>query len=107
MHEAYSLQTTAVVGSTLQSNFQPVIQQLTQQGFIGEEPLRHWAKNGELCIIDIINPDITIQDKPLKHVTPAMADSFKRHITALLQLGVIRPSTSRHRTMAMLKLHGL
>ena len=84
MHEAYSLQTTAVVGSTLQTNFKPIIQQLTQQGFIGEEPLRHWQKNGELCTIEIINPDITIQDKPLKHVTPAMEDAFKKHIDALL-----------------------
>ena len=60
MHEAYSLQTTTLVGSALQANFQPIIQQLKQQGFIGEEPLQHWQKNGELCTIDIINPDITI-----------------------------------------------
>ncbi|KAL9250958.1 Polyprotein P3-like protein [Drosera capensis] len=46
--------------------------------------------------------DLTIQDKPLKHVTPAMEDAFKRHVTALLEIGVIRPSKSRHRTMAIM-----
>ncbi|GKF27645.1 RNA-directed DNA polymerase, partial [Tanacetum coccineum] len=45
-----------------------------KQGYIGEEPLKHWKKNGELCKLDIINPDVTIEDKPLKHVTPAMED---------------------------------
>ncbi|GJW50691.1 Orf y, partial [Tanacetum coccineum] len=54
-----------------QEQFKPVIDRLKQQGYIGEEPLKHWKKNGELCKLDIINPDITIEDRPLKHVTPA------------------------------------
>ena len=49
--------------------------------------------------MDIINPDITIEDKPLKHVTPLMKEQFDRHIKALLEIGVIRPSTSKHQTM--------
>ncbi|GJY36792.1 Orf y [Tanacetum coccineum] len=82
--------------------FKPVIERLKHQGYIREEPLKHWKKNGELCKLDIINPDITIEDRPLKHVTPAMEDSFKKHVDSLLKIGAIRPSKSRHRTMAMI-----
>ncbi|GKB93572.1 hypothetical protein Tco_0979709 [Tanacetum coccineum] len=82
--------------------FEPVLRELKDQGYIGEEPLKHWKKNGELCNLDIINPDITIEDKLLKDVTPAMEASFKNHIDSLLKLGVIRPSKSRHKTMAMM-----
>nr|GEU59616.1 TPA: orf y [Tanacetum cinerariifolium] len=82
--------------------FKPIIERLKHQGYIGEEPLKHWKKNGELCKLDIINPDITIEDRPLKHVTPAMEDSFKRHVDSLLKIGAIRPSKSQHRTMAMI-----
>ncbi|GJV59745.1 Orf y [Tanacetum coccineum] len=52
--------------------------------------------------LDIINPDITIEDRLLKHVTLAMEDSFKKHVDSLLKIGAIRPSKSRHRTMAMI-----
>ncbi|GJZ75944.1 Orf y [Tanacetum coccineum] len=85
-----------------QEQFKPVINRLKQQGYIGEEPLKHWKKNGELCKLDIINPDITIEDRPLKHVTPAMEDLFRKHVDSLLKIGAIRPSKSRHRTMAMI-----
>ncbi|GJW38905.1 hypothetical protein Tco_0064750 [Tanacetum coccineum] len=85
-----------------QEQFKPVIDRLKQQGYIGEEPLKHWKKNGELCKLDIINPDITIEDRPLKHVTPAMEDLFRKHVDSLLKIGAIRPSKSRHRTMAMI-----
>ncbi|GJZ59695.1 Orf y [Tanacetum coccineum] len=86
--------------------FKPVIERLKHQGYIGEEPLKHWKKNGELCKLDIINPDITIEDRPLKHVTPAMEDSFKKHVDSLLKIGSIRPSRSRHKTMAMIVKSG-
>ncbi|GKD06906.1 hypothetical protein Tco_1186591 [Tanacetum coccineum] len=33
--------------------FKPVIESLKHQGYIGEEPLKHWKKNGELCKLDI------------------------------------------------------
>ncbi|GJW78502.1 hypothetical protein Tco_0140184 [Tanacetum coccineum] len=85
-----------------QEQFKPVIDRLKQQGYIEEEPLKHWKKNGELCKLDIINPDITIEDRPLKHVTPAMEDLFRKHVDSLLKIGAIRPSKSRHRTMAMI-----
>nr|GEV83522.1 RNA-directed DNA polymerase [Tanacetum cinerariifolium] len=86
--------------------FKPVIDRLKHQGYIGEEPLKHWKKNGELCKLDIINPDITIEDRPLKHVTPAMEDSFKKHIDSLLKIGAIRPSKSRHRMIVMMVKSG-
>ncbi|KAJ4791831.1 polyprotein [Rhynchospora pubera] len=82
--------------------FRPLLERLKEQGYIGENPLQHWEKNRVKCKLDIINPDITIQDKPLKHVTPAMKEQFDKHVQALLKIGVIRPSKSRHRTMAMM-----
>nr|GFA28995.1 TPA: orf y [Tanacetum cinerariifolium] len=82
--------------------FKPVIERLKHQGYIGEEPLKHWKKNGKLYKVDIINPDVTIEDRPLKHVTPAMEDTFKKHVDSLLKIGTIRPCKSRHRTMAMI-----
>ncbi|GJT19081.1 Orf y [Tanacetum coccineum] len=82
--------------------FKPVIERLKHQGYIEEEPVKHWKKNGELYKLDIINPDITIEDRPLKHVAPIMEDSFKKHVDSLLKIGAIRPSKSRHRTMAMI-----
>nr|WPR16502.1 MAG: polyprotein [Yellow silver pine badnavirus 5] len=85
---------------------QQLLDNLKDQGFIGEEPMKHWGKNQVKCKLEIINPDITIQDRPLKHVTPAMSDTFQKHVAALLQIGVIRPSKSRHRTMAMMVSSG-
>nr|GEX91042.1 hypothetical protein [Tanacetum cinerariifolium] len=75
--------------------FKHVIDRLNHQGYIREEPLKHWKKNGELCKLDIINPYIIIEDRPLKHVTPAMEDSFRKHVDSLLKIGVIRPRKER------------
>ncbi|GKC26652.1 Orf y [Tanacetum coccineum] len=86
--------------------FKPIIDRLKHQGYIGEEPLKQWKKNGELCKLDIMNPDITIEDQPLKHVTPAMEDTFRKYVDSLLKIGAIRPSKSRHRTMAMIANSG-
>ncbi|CDN68224.1 polyprotein [Grapevine Roditis leaf discoloration-associated virus] len=82
--------------------FKPLIEEFQEAGYIGENPLQHWEKNGVLCQLDIKNPDFIIEDRPLKSVTPQMKESFKRHVKALLDLKVIRPSKSRHRTTAML-----
>ena len=79
-----------------------ILNRLEGLEYIGKNPQKHWLKNQVICKIDIINPDITIQDKPLKHVTPAMQDSYRKHVKALLEIGVIRPSQSRHRTIAIL-----
>ncbi|KAJ3691582.1 hypothetical protein LUZ61_020746 [Rhynchospora tenuis] len=87
---------------TFRAKFQPLLDRLKEQGFIGEDPLKHWSRNQVTCKLDIINPDVVIQDKPLKHVTPLMKEQFDKHVGALLRIGVIRPSKSRHRTMAMM-----
>nr|UNA88853.1 polyprotein [Jujube mosaic-associated virus] len=66
--------------------YRGTLDRLKEQGYIGDNPLQHWEKN---------------QHAQVKHVTP-MKETFKRHVDALLQLKVIRPSTSRHRTLAMM-----
>ncbi|GKA57633.1 Orf y [Tanacetum coccineum] len=65
------------VSRAFQEQFKPVIDRLKQQGYIGEEPLKHWIKN-------------------------AMEDLYRKHVDSLLKIGAIRPSKSRHRTMAMI-----
>ena len=85
-----------------EKRFSSLLKRLEDLGYIGNEPLKYWSKNQVTCKLEIINPDLTIQDKPLKHVTPAMQEQFNRHVKALLDIGVIRPSTSRHRTMAIM-----
>nr|UYZ57208.1 polyprotein [Banana streak IM virus] len=82
------------------------IQKLKDLGYIGEEPLKHWAKNQVRCRIEVKNPDLIIEDRPLKHVTPAMKESMKRHVDKLLELKVIRPSESKHRTTAIIVQSG-
>nr|QUS52904.1 polyprotein [Theobroma cacao] len=94
--------TTPTVKGHFHNKYQDTIQRLKAQGVIGTDPLKFWSKN-EICYeLELINPDITIQDRPLKHVTPKMEEQFRRHVKALLELGVIRPSTSRHRTIAIM-----
>ena len=90
------------INHKFEQQFNPLLTRLKEQGYIGSNPLQYWSKNRVVCKLDIINPDITIEDKPLKHVTPAMKEQFERHVKALLEIGVIRPSTSRHRTMAFI-----
>ncbi|GJV61603.1 Orf y [Tanacetum coccineum] len=84
-----------------QEQFKPVIDRLKQQGYIGEEPLKNWKKNGEICKLDIINPDITIEDRPLRHVTPAMEGLIQKTLIVFSNW-CNTPSKSRHRTMAMI-----
>lgn len=79
-----------------------MINRLKAVGFIGDDPLKHWQKNQVVCQLNIKNPDFIVSDKPLKYVTPKLADSFRRHVKALLDLKVIRPSKSKHRTTAII-----
>ncbi|QAX91646.1 ORF3 [Codonopsis vein clearing virus] len=83
-----------------------LLEELKEQGFIGDDPLKHWSKNEVKCKLDIINPEITIEDKPLSHLTLEDKAAYQRHIDALLALKVIRPSTSRHRTAAFIVKSG-
>nr|ASV59777.1 polyprotein [Canna yellow mottle virus] len=75
---------------------------LKEAGYIGEEPLKHWSQNQIKCRLEIKNPDMVIEDRPLKHVTPKLKEDMQKHIDQLLKLKVIRPSASKHRTTAML-----
>ncbi|ADN88182.1 polyprotein [Pineapple bacilliform CO virus] len=84
----------------------PLYQQLKAEGFIGENPLLHWQRNQVICELQIKNPELTIEDRPLKHVTPALKEAMQKHVDKLLELKVIRPSTSRHRTTAMIVYSG-
>nr|ATZ69445.1 ORF3 polyprotein [Cacao swollen shoot Togo A virus] len=86
----------------LSTELQQLLAQLKEQGFIGDNPMKHWAANKILCKLDIKNPDLVIEDKPIKHLTPAMEKQFSRHVQALLDIGVIRPSKSKHRTTAFI-----
>ncbi|PKU61844.1 uncharacterized protein LOC110095647 isoform X1 [Dendrobium catenatum] len=86
--------------------FEGLIKQLQAAGYIGDNPIKHWLANKVTCQLDIKNPDITIEDRPLKRVTPQMQESFQRHIKALLDLKVIRPCQSKHRTTAFLASSG-
>lgn len=78
------------------------MKRLKKLGIIGEEPLKHWARNQVKCKIEIKNPDLIIEDRPLKHVTPKMKETMNRHVQRLLEMKVIRPSSSRHRTTAIM-----
>nr|AOV63232.1 polyprotein [Sugarcane bacilliform virus] len=83
-----------------------LIQRMKKLGYIGEEPLKHWEKNQVKCRIEVKNPDMIIEDKPLKHVTPAMKETMAKHVKKLLELKVIRPSQSKHRTTAIIVQSG-
>jgi ribonuclease HI len=93
---------STITNPKFEKRFGSLLSRLKEQGFIGNDPLKHWQKNKVVCKLDLINPNLTIEDKPLKHVTPLMKEQFDRHIKALLEIGVIRPSTSKHRTMAFI-----
>ncbi|XP_042444108.1 uncharacterized protein LOC122029234 [Zingiber officinale] len=82
--------------------FVDILSELRAQGYIGEDPLKHLSKNQVVCQLDIKNSDFTTEDRPLKHLTPQMKESFSKHVKALLDIGVIRPSKSRHRTTAII-----
>ncbi|UYC36391.1 polyprotein [Black pepper virus B] len=92
--------------SFVQSKVQKILEEMEELEYIGDKPLKYWAKNLVKCKIDVINPDITIESKPLKHVTPKDEEVFRKHTALLLQIGVIRPSKSRHRTLAMIVYSG-
>ena len=43
-----------------------------------------------------------VEDKPLRHLTPQAKEAFSKHVKALLEIGIIRPSKSKHRTTAII-----
>ncbi|AAO21220.1 putative polyprotein [Badnavirus maculakalanchoes] len=102
--EYYNICAAAPESGVISEDFldKRLIEEMKRLGFIGDEPLKHWRQNKVTCKLEIKNPDLIIEDKPLKHVTPKMKEVMARHVTALLQSKVIRPSTSKHRTTAII-----
>ncbi|GKB10460.1 Orf y, partial [Tanacetum coccineum] len=54
------------------------------------------------CINKRVVPKEALEPLTQIHVTPAMEDSFRKHVDSLLRISGIRPSKSRHQTMAMI-----
>ncbi|XP_028071403.1 uncharacterized protein LOC114273791 [Camellia sinensis] len=67
-----------------EQQFEELMMQLKTCGIIGEDPMKYWSHNQITCKLDLKNPDFTINDRPMKHITPAMKESFKKHIDQLL-----------------------
>lgn len=79
------------------NKFTALINRLKDQGYIGEDPLKHWVKNQVKCKLDIKNPDMIIEDEPLKHVTQYeellyqdLTDMVRKTVENIKQLGEIQ-----------------
>nr|AFO11495.1 polyprotein [Sugarcane bacilliform virus] len=79
-----------------------LIEEMKEQGYMGEDTLKHWEKNKVKCKIELINPDLIIKDKPITMLTIQTKEAMRKHVDALLARGVIRKSTSPHRTNAFI-----
>nr|GEZ12750.1 retrotransposon protein, putative, Ty3-gypsy subclass [Tanacetum cinerariifolium] len=73
--------------------------EVSEEEFLKINESIYFNQKGSKAFLEQFKPVI---DRPLKHVTPAMEDSFKKHVDSLLKIGAIRPSKSRRRTMAMI-----
>jgi hypothetical protein len=85
----------------MQKNKQ-LIEEMKEQGYMGEDTLKHWEKNKVKCKIELINPDLIIKDKPITMLTIQTKEAMRKHVDALLARGVIRKSSSPHRTNAFI-----
>lgn len=63
----------------------------------GENPLKYWENNKVVCKLDIINPEYIIKTTAIEATNQDLED-FDVQIKELLNLGVIRRSTSKHRS---------
>nr|AJW68048.1 ORF3 [Sugarcane bacilliform virus] len=79
-----------------------MLEEMKNQGYMGEDTLAHWKKNKVKCKIEVINPDLIIKDKPITMLTIQTKEAMRKHIDALLARKVIRPSKSPHRTNAFI-----
>ena len=75
------------------------VEELEKLEIIGNNPIR--KDNKEVYKLEIINPDITIKTQDLAYSLEDRKE-FKMHIEELLELKVIRNSTSRHRSPAFI-----
>ena len=68
---------------------------------IGEDPMKYWERDYIMCKLDIINPDLIIKTKDIQY-NNFEQEECKNHIKALLNIAVITPSTSPHRSPAFI-----
>jgi hypothetical protein len=65
---------SSITNQKFERKFGSLLARLKNQGFIGNDPLKQWQRNKVVCKLDIINPKLTIEDKPLKHIMPIMKE---------------------------------
>ena len=82
-------------------NIQQIIDRLNKSSIIGEDPTKYWEKDPVICKLDIINPDLIIKTKDIPYGNFEQ-EECKNHIKALLQLKVVEPSISPHRSPAFI-----
>ena len=68
---------------------------------IGENPVKLWERNKVYCKLEILNPDLEIKSKKIE-CDNVDRKEFEMHISELLKLGVIRRSSSPHRSPAFI-----
>ncbi|KAG4935943.1 hypothetical protein JHK85_050862 [Glycine max] len=78
-------------------NIQQTIDGLNKTSIIGEGPTKYWEKDHVICKLEIINPDLIIKTKDIQHGNFEQ-EECKSRIKTLLDLKVIAPSTSPHRS---------
>ena len=82
-------------------NIQQIIDELNKTSIIGEDPTKYWEKDPVICKLEIINPDMIIKTKDIRYENFEQ-EECKSHIKPLLDLKVIAPSTSPHRSHAFI-----
>ena len=78
-----------------------IVQILDEMEIIGEKPLKYWENNKVVCKLEIINPEYIIKTAAIEATNQDLED-FGIQIKELLNLGVIRRSTSQHRSAAFM-----
>ena len=63
--------------------------------------MKYWEKNKVLASLDLKNKDYRITSAQIDH-TPPDIEEFRTQIKELLDLGVIRPRNSPHRSAAFM-----
>lgn len=84
-----------------QQDLDNIIKILYQIEITGEMPLKHWKNNKIVCKLDIINPEYIIKAAAIEATNQDLED-FSTQIKELLELGVIKRSTSKHRSAAFM-----
>ena len=95
------LPTLEIIQLERPKSLEELLQLAEQTRIIGEDPQLHWNKNKILAKLDIINPDLTIKTADMAS-NLVDKQEFEQQIKELLNLKVIRPSKSRHRSAAFI-----